>query len=256
MKIIRRFSSVKRQLLLEKSQACLWAEEGEIGRSYLRNERKLSDDTIRDFGLGYIPGYVKHQLAGRIIFPIFDPSNNLVAISSRRVDESNDLLPVYWHEAYEKGFYLYGIHLAKEWMRRWRFSLICEGQFDILQLHNHGMKNAVGLLGTVFSDTQLAMIWRYCDELIFAFDADVNQSGQKAAERLFRWINSLSGVKPSEMTEVQKTKSNALHYFSHKVGLVEFEGYTDPDEYIREHGISALKTKIKEKVKEIRRHAN
>ncbi len=256
MKTKRRFSSVQRQDLLDKAQDCLWTEDGKVGLSYLKDERKLTEKTIRSFGLGYVPSFARHQLAGRIVFPLYDPSDNLIVISSRQVDKSNDFLPVYWHEAYEKSFYLYGIHVAKEWMRRWRFVVVTEGQFDVLQLHNHGMKNAVGLSGNSFTETQLAMIWRYCDEIVFVFDADVNQSGQKAAERLFGWINSLSGVRPSKIEEMQRTKSNALHYFSHKVGLVEFDEYTDPDKYIREHGMSALQVKIKNKVKEIRGNVN
>ena len=77
MKFQRRFSVVERNDIVEKSQQCLWAEEGKAGLEYLVVNRSLSKDVIKQFGLGYIPPKVNHQLAGRIVIPIYDPSKNL-----------------------------------------------------------------------------------------------------------------------------------------------------------------------------------
>jgi len=79
---------------------------------------KYQKTLFADFGLGYIPLDVKHQLAGRIIFPVFDPSENLICVSSRFIHKTDTFLPRYWHESYEKDFHLYGIHLSKHSMRR------------------------------------------------------------------------------------------------------------------------------------------
>ncbi len=132
MKIKKRFSVVERSIIVENSQKCLGTHEGKPGLDYLLNERGLSEDVIRLFSIGYIPSNVGHQLAGRVILPIYDPSRNLIAVSSRAVEDSYEL-PVYWHESYEKSFYLYGIQSAKE-----KISRLPNGIY-LVSTHNHGL---------------------------------------------------------------------------------------------------------------------
>ena len=112
---LKRFDSLERKKILEKSQECLWSKEGEPGLEYLTQKRNLSIEICKQFQLGFMPSFVPHMLNNRIIFPIIDSSNNLVSLSSRFIgDQSDTSLPVYWHEAYEKSFYLYGVNIAKK----------------------------------------------------------------------------------------------------------------------------------------------
>ena len=104
MKIKRRFDSAERREIVEKSQQCLWSVEGKPAIDYLHEKRQLSDRVVRAFGLGYLPSDLKHQLAGRIVFPFYDASGNLVVVSSRLISGDSEL-PVYWHESYEKSFF-------------------------------------------------------------------------------------------------------------------------------------------------------
>lgn len=242
MKLVRRFSSLERNDLLLKSQQCLWTTEGKIGLDYLVQQRRLSEGIIREFGLGYIPSDVHHQLAGRIIFPIYDPSNNLIALSSRQVNGSGDL-PTYWHESYEKDFYLYGIHLAKTWMRKWKFAVMVEGQFDVIKMYDAGIRNVSGLCGTKFSDIQLASVYRYCEEIVVLMDTDSNQSGQKAASKIMGFRGS-AGCRGGE--------SICNDMFSTKISTLQFKEHIDPDEYVDKYGGSSLKSLIKTKLMEIR----
>lgn len=212
-----------------------------MGLDYLMKERLLSEGVIREFGLGYIPSNVRHQLAGRVIFPLYDPSNNLIVLSSRNVDGISNL-PVYWHESYEKDFYLYGANLAKHAMRRWHFALVVEGQFDAIRLYDHGMKNTVAICGTKFSDTQLATIHRYCEEVVVILDADDNRAGQKASEKIQDKIRYAAVGSGDFQADDYRTKINTL----------TFHENLDPDEYLRKYGINQLKALVKEKVRELR----
>jgi len=240
MKTIKRFSLVERNEIIFKSQQCLWTKEGEAGRYYLMHNRCLKEETIREFNLGYLPVNLKHQLAGRIIFPIYDPSGNVVAISSRFVIKPDKCSP-YWHESYQKKFYLYGAKEAKNFTRKWRFAVITEGQFDVLQLHNNGMKNTVGLCGNKLSDIQLAIIHRYCEEIIILLDRDINLSGQRAMLRLM--YPKMKHQRIMEMDEKQLFRSiEEMNYseYSPKIGAVVFQENTDPDEFIRNKGFNLL----------------
>ena len=230
MKITRRFGIVERQDIVEKASECLWTDEATEARQYLVDKRNLSEDVIKEFRLGYIPENVNHQLQGRIILPLFDASGNLISVTSRLIRQPNetDILPVYWHEAYEKSFYLYGINVAKTFMRKWRFAIVVEGQFDVLQLNESGLQNSVALCSTNLSDFQLAVIYRYCDEVVLLLDND--QAGNKASDKILK------------------------KYTKHSIDRVSVNGLTDADEFIRNRGFAPLRSQIKHVVKGLRKN--
>lgn len=129
----KRFSLVEREKIVNNAHQCLWTADGKPGFDYLVSQRKLSEDTIRKFRLGYIPLHVEHQLRGRIIFPLYDPSGNLIIVNSRRVVDDGIPLPVYWHESYEKSFYLYGIELSRSSIQKHGFAIVClDGDQDTI----------------------------------------------------------------------------------------------------------------------------
>ncbi len=256
MKLKRCFTLIERNEIIEKSQKCLWVGDGKPGRDYLR-DRGLSVNVARKFGLGFIPYSVRHQLAGRIILPIWDASGNAVAITSRRISEGDTALPVYWHESYEKSFHLYGIQLAFSSMRRWKFALVVEGQFDVIQLHNHGMTNAVGLCSTNLSDMQLALIHRYCDDVVLLFDKDSNLSGQKGIKKAMHLTEAkaISGAGKNVFGGIfQRVNADRnSDRIGYKIVPVFFKTETDPDNFVRSNGIHALKELIKKPLIEMRR---
>ena len=232
MKITKRFSEAHREDLLKKSQQCLFTKEGAPGMEYLIEHRKLDLETIQSFGLGYIPASVKHQLSDRIIIPLYDSSGNLIVLASRMIGNDSHL-PVYWHESYEKKYYLYGCNLAKQWMRKWNVAVICEGQFDTMQMHKSGIRNTVGLCANKFSDIQLSVILRYCDEIVVLLDSDENQAGQKSAEKIVREFSSKG----------------------YKIAKTDIANGYDPDDYIKKHGSGDIKKLINSKIIELRKNA-
>lgn len=211
-----RFNSVERNTIVEKSQECLWSDEGNVGLKYLIETRKLSENVIKKFKLGFLPANLNHKLAGRIIFPIEDSSDNLIAISSRLICEPKNELPVYWHEPYEKSFYLYGIKYAIKSMRELNYVVVVEGQFDVIQLSNHKIENVVALCSGTMSYIQSAILQRYCEKIVLLLDRDKNNSGQKNTQRI---IESFSRMPISK-----------------KMTFMTLPEYVDPDEFVIKHG--------------------
>lgn len=244
----RRFSLVEREEIVNKAHHCLWTDAGKPGKEYLV-KRGLSEETMIEFKLGYLPDFLDHQLGGRIILPLFDPSNNLIVVGSRAI-ESGGFLPDHWHESYEKMFYLYGIERARESLRRHKFALVVEGQFDVLQLHNHGVKNVVGLCGNKMSDVQISVIQRYCTEIVLLLDADQNRAGQMGAHAILAESAAYdySNVQfEASSLPVPLSTSDPQIMASRPILSVTLPEHSDPDEYVRLHGIAALKKIVKEK---------
>jgi len=231
-----RFDAVERKEILSKAQEFLWSKEGETALDYLTSKRALSGEVIRRFELGYIPLSAgdSYPFGGRIIFPLYDASGRLISLSSRRIVENDDGLGHYWHESYEKTFYLYAMHLAKEAMCKWQFAVVVEGQFDALQLHCNGVRNTIALLGTILSDIQLSTIYRYCKKIVLVLDADENLAGQDGCERI-----------------IQQSKKSISGYLADDFICAVYLDSGDPDEFVKKHGVEELKSIIHNKLNEV-----
>lgn len=250
MRFKKRFSIVERQEIVDQSVKCIWSNKGGPGRDYLINSRSLSEKVIKEFCIGYLPDYIDHQLRDRIILPVYDPSGNLVAIGSRAIRKS-DFLPVYWHESYEKRFYLYGILNAFESIQKHKFVIATEGQIDVLQSHNHGVKNVVGLCGNKLSEVQMSILRRYCQDIILCLDTDKNRSGQKGASKVLdnsKFVHSwkIGNSNQSSFSFIRKSIINR------SIASVSFPEHSDPDEFIKKYGVNKYKEIIREKLHELR----
>jgi DNA primase len=242
MPFTARFDSVHREDILTRSKRFLWKLGGKKGLDYLRVSRGLSDDTIRTYNLGYIPPEVDHQLAGRIIIPIFDPSGQLVVVSSRQVSEEDDsFLPVYWHERYEKSLFLFGLDVAKEAIRRERACIVVEGQFDVMRMYDSGIKNVVGACGSKLSIWQLAIILRYCPYVLLMFDRDTNYSGQKGMSKTTK-----------ELGVPDLNRRGCRSQAGYVLETVDLPENGDPDDLIQKHGADYLRVIIDNKLHLIR----
>lgn len=182
------FPEVERRKLVELGQRSLWQDEGTEALDYLKWERGLSEEAIRRFQIGYCPLRVDHELAGRIITPICDPYGKCIALSTRHLTRKKD----FWHEQFDKSFYLYGTHLAKEEMIRTQKAVVVEGEFDTAFLHSYKIRMAVGCCGSAFTPFHAAILARYVAEVYLVFDADKERivngkkmegSGQRATKR-------------------------------------------------------------------------
>lgn len=191
---------------------------------YLK-KRGLTTETITQFRLGYAPaewrfvadactdekerrtaeraGLIKRpdvsgdqekrpydRFRGRIMFPLTDSSARVVGFSGRIFPETPEG-PKYLNspetEVFHKSKVLYGFDKAKEAIRKRGFSILVEGQMDLLLSHQLGFTNTVATSGTAISDpstgnaTNMLVLSRLSPNILFAFDGD--EAGAKALDR-------------------------------------------------------------------------
>lgn len=181
----------------------LFSQEGEKALDYLK-KRKFNIEIIKKFKLGYAPdswdrllnfliskdyskekiqevGLILPRQGGgyydrfrhRIIFPIINPFNKIVGFGGRVLDDS---LPKYINTPetpiYYKGKILYGLNFAKESIRKANSAIIVEGYTDVILLHQAGFENVVATSGTAFTQDQVRLLKRYCEQVFILFDPD------------------------------------------------------------------------------------
>lgn len=175
-------------------------------RTYL-DGRGLSEATVSGWRLGYAPdaweetaahlrgvGYTDQELedAGmikarergggyydrfrdRIIFPLADTQGRIVGFSGRILTEKEGA-PKYLNSPetalFDKSRILYGLSLAKGVIRKHDFSIVVEGQLDVLLAHQVGFANTVATSGTALSRGHLEALSRFSDNVLFAYDSD------------------------------------------------------------------------------------
>jgi len=112
---------------------------------------------------------------GRIMFPIFDTSGKVIAFSGRIFEEVPEA-PKYLNSPettlFNKSETLYGLHKAKVGVRKKDYSILVEGQMDLLMCHQAGFDNAVASSGTAFTEAHLLKLKRLSNRIIFVFDGD------------------------------------------------------------------------------------
>lgn len=120
----------------------------------------------------------------RIIFPIADPAGRIVGFSGRSLTP-NDKAPKYVNspdtDLFNKSEILYGYDKAKTGIRTYDFSLIVEGQFDVVMSHQAGYTNTVAVSGTALTSHHAALLQRLSNRVVLALDAD--KAGIAAAKR-------------------------------------------------------------------------
>ncbi|MCQ2082267.1 MAG: DNA primase [Lachnospiraceae bacterium] len=246
-----------RNLLLEVNKEAakyfyyqLRAPQGAKGLEYFK-ERKLSDETMKNFGLGYsnvtsddLVKYLKSKgyddsiiiesgLAthdekygfhdkfwNRVMFPIQDVNHRVIGFGGRVM---GDAKPKYLNspetKIFDKSRNLYGLNFARSSRRE--YIILCEGYMDVIAMHQAGFNCAVASLGTAFTTGQANLLHRYAKEVILAYDSD--GAGTNAALRAIKILK-----------EVGLTGK-----------VLNLKPYKDPDEFIKNLGTEAFEERIK-----------
>ena len=191
-------------------------------KTYL-SERGLTPETIRNFRIGFAPlewrmlyehltqkgfadseieraGLVKRvegkgyydRFRGRVMFPIFDANGRVVAFSGRvfghQTNHDGTDVAKYINSPetplYDKSSILFGYDRAKKSIRIQNFTILVEGQMDLIMAHQAGTPNTVAVSGTALTEKHLVLLKRLSDNLVFAFDAD--EAGLVATLRAFQ----------------------------------------------------------------------
>ncbi|MHB8660383.1 MAG: DNA primase [Minisyncoccota bacterium] len=120
------------------------------------------------------PGTYYDRFRNRLLFPIRDVAGRVVAFTGRAlaVDEQAKYLNSPETGLYRKSEILFGMDAAKDAIRLRKFTMLVEGQMDVILAHQAGFKNAVALSGTALSERHLALMKRYSENLMLVLDAD------------------------------------------------------------------------------------
>tara|TARA_Y100000816_G_scaffold289303_1_gene275494 strand:+ start:99 stop:2027 length:1929 start_codon:yes stop_codon:yes gene_type:complete len=182
-------------------------------KNYLK-ERGLSDSTIVNFNIGFSPdkknSFYKNasekgfsidylietglvisnennhidRFRGRIMFPIKSISGRVIGFGGRIID-SNKKIAKYINspesKIYNKSKTLYGIYESKQFIVKNDVCFLVEGYMDVVQLHEHGIKNVLATSGTSLTKDQIILIKRLTSNIIILFDGD--QAGLSASMR-------------------------------------------------------------------------
>ncbi len=184
-------------------------------RDYLQR-RELKPETIAEWKVGFIPeqwdlltqyllkkgnsiddllasgltikkegGGVYDRFRGRIMFPLWDTHGNIAGFTGRVLVETEKSGGKYVNTpqtlVFDKSRILYGLNKAKTEIKNKDFTLLVEGQMDVIACHQAGMKNVVASSGTALTFEQIKLLKRYSNNIAIAFDADA--AGQNAAKR-------------------------------------------------------------------------
>ena len=174
--------------------------------------------------MGYCPPETDHELRGRIITPIYNVSGELVALSTRHLDKDHNLR--FWHESFDKGYYLYGLYNAKDAIRKYNKVTIVEGEFDVASFHSFGFNMTVGCCGSAFTLFQIALLSRYCTDFYLLFDGDT--AGKKSIHRA-----------------LDMYKKNGLEGYGLNFIPVFLPDKMDPDEFLLQNGVDGMKEKLR-----------
>lgn len=227
----------------------LRAPQGEVGMRYFKN-RELSDETMKKFALGYSnvksndlvlylrsKGYTDKEIVdsgvasfhekyglhdkfwNRVMFPIQDINSKVIGFGGRVIGEGE---PKYLNSpetvVFDKSRNLYGMNFART--SRKGYLILCEGYMDVIAMHQAGFTEAVASLGTAFTGGQAAILRRYADNIVLAYDSD--GAGTKAALRAI----------------------DILRNYGMTGKILHLEPYKDPDEFIKNMGQDAFQDRI------------
>ena len=220
--------------------------EGKQALDYL-TKRGINAEIIQQFRLGFAPGnhnellQLLHKsfsqeeiinskilqqnenkefynlLRNRIIFPIFNIKGKVISFGGRIINTGE---PKYLNSTenpiFNKGSELYGLNFARQHLKDNTLILV-EGYIDVIALFKNGFKTAVAPLGTAVKETQIELLWKFCDEPLICMDAD--NAGK----------NSMIRLAYNALPNISSTKS---------LRFIKLQGGKDPDEVIKNHGVN------------------
>lgn len=233
----------------------LISDEGKPCLKYF-NDRKLTFDTIKKFGLGYAPkakdymykflkgkGYTDEELINdakicilnkeknqvydvwqdRAMFPVLDRMNKVITFSGRLLDENG------WDERkyvngyatiiWDKSNNLFCLNIAQN--TKEKFMILCEGNMDCITLYQAGFDNVVAPLGTAFTKEQANVLTRYKKDVYLALDSD--EAGRNSIRtKVIPYFNDLN----------INTK------------VIDLKPAKDPDEFVKSYGINEFKKRV------------
>ncbi|MBW2671815.1 MAG: toprim domain-containing protein [Deltaproteobacteria bacterium] len=151
----------KLEAYVKQSQEYLWSKKGQTALDYLRNERRLTDETIKQFGLGY------DSKRDAIVIPLMDMSGRLVAYALRLLN-STKRYQVFNQPFFQRRRYLFNEQVL--WQHKDQPLYLCEGYFDCMSIVQAGYPRVVALCGGQLNDYQLKKLTQAARQIILVPD--------------------------------------------------------------------------------------
>lgn len=182
---------------------------------YLAKQRGFSKETILAWRLGYAPNtgfaltnfltkqgfttdemkragvviqrarHASDMFRGRIMIPLADAQGQIIGFTARLLADEPDA-PKYINTpqtiTYDKSRHVFGLHLAKEAIRKDGFVVVAEGNLDVIASWQAGVANVVASAGTAMTEQHLKALKRFTGDIRLSFDAD--RAGVAATERV------------------------------------------------------------------------
>ncbi len=180
-------------------------------QEYVFGKRGLSKEIVQEFRLGYAPdngegltGLLKKRgfsaneardaglinrfngdlFRGRMMVPLMDGSGQVIGFTGRIIGDDPNA-PKYLNTPqtllYDKSRHVFGLSQAKESIRKGDYSVIVEGNLDVVSSHQAGFKQVVATAGTALTESHLRALSRLSPVIRLAFDGD--KAGIAATER-------------------------------------------------------------------------
>lgn len=218
----------------------LYKPTAKPGQEYVK-KRHLDNKTLKAFKIGYSgrfnelytelksKGFTEEEILAsclvnknpdgkfidrfrnRLMFPIFDTHERVIAFGGRVLDDSK---PKYINSpediVYSKGRHLFAFNVARKYNSK--TIIMVEGYMDAVSLHQRGIHNAVASLGTALTEAQGRLLRRSCEKVIIGYDAD--GAGQAATLRGLEILQNLGC----------------------DIRILQIEGAKDPDEFVVKYG--------------------
>jgi DNA primase len=165
------------------------------------------------------PAAMYAKFRNRVMFPISTEAAKVIAFTGRTLSTDEKSGPKYLNSPetpiYSKSRVLFNLDLAKEWIKKFDYAILVEGQMDCISVYAAGFHNVIASSGTAFTETQAKLLGRFSKNAVVNFDPDT--AGAKATERTL-------GLLVEEEFQIK---------------VLTLEQGFDPDLYIRRKGKDA-----------------
>ncbi len=165
------------------------------------------------------------KFRNRVMFPISSEAGKVIAVTGRTLATDEKSGPKYLNSPetaiYSKGKVLFNLDLAKEWIKKFDYAILVEGQMDCISVFAAGFHNVIASSGTAFTELQAKLLGRFSKNAVVNFDPDT--AGAKATER------TLGLLVEEEFT----------------IKVLTLDQGFDPDLYIRRKGKEAYEDALK-----------
>src|SRR5438034_8087638 len=165
------------------------------------------------------------KFRNRVMFPITSESGRVIGFTGRTLSTDEKSGPKYLNSPetpiYSKGKVLFNLDLAKEWIKKFDYAILVEGQMDCISVYAAGFQNVIASSGTAFTEMQAKFLGRFSKNVVVNFDPDT--AGAKATERTL-------GLLAEEEFQIK---------------VLTLESGFDPDLFIRRKGKDAYAEALK-----------